>query len=138
MRRANWPRHLTTWAESKLGAPFLWGVTDCGQLAIGALVALGLRPQVPPYGSPETAGGVVVTLGGLGAYLEALGCLPVSYASRQPGDLVLVPVAGRAYPAIFVCVHDRLLGVPEGGRVAWIPSLTREAAAAALVYRPPV
>lgn len=117
-RVPNWDMRLIKWARGLVDEPYVWGLTDCGSLARGALWALY---EADPLGdlswdSEETALEALEALGGLETALREVGAreLPIRFA--QSGDL-LVEREGNADPArLYVMVAGNLLyTLPDDG-----------------------
>lgn len=121
-RVRNWDLELLRWQRSVLGAPFAWGVTDCGSLVRGACRTLYGRDrfeEVRPYSSRFGALRAHVETGGIASVLLGEGAREVGLGFARQGDvLVEPPTDANPMGGAGVIVGDEVVLCPEGGRVA--------------------
>jgi hypothetical protein len=119
-RRPDWQERLVQWATPLRGTAFRWGVTDCGSLVRGTLVALYGDPAeaaLPRYQDARGAARVRQTVVSIEDELWRWGGMPVSRALAAAGDVVLErPASGELESAGVVLeghvlVADATLGV---------------------------
>lgn len=105
-------RALTEWAQRLLGLPFVWGLTDCGSLALAAQRVLG-RPT-PTIAAYTSRRGAVAAWDALPA---GLGAQPVALTHLQIGDLVWH--RRIRLPSFYVFLGRRLLSAKASDGVTW-------------------
>lgn len=130
MRIEHWEAALTEWARNRCGAPFEWGQTDCAMLCFEAFDALTGEALAARYrgryASERSALRFMAEHGiDLRWVLIEAGCLPVAKGFQQRGDFMLVPIG--AFVGGHVCLGDRVISAPPGGRVGygWLGQLLR-------------
>ena len=96
---------LVRWADGRVGAPFVWGETDCAMLAFEAVDALSGGVELVTryrgcWSSEREARRFQVRekTDTVRMLLEA-GCVPVPKGFHQRGDVLLTPKNG------FQCAH---------------------------------
>lgn len=91
IRVVNWDVNLLLWATAQSGQPFLWGITDCGSLARGALDVMygGSVIDAWPYHTKREALRVHAETGGVEAVLRAHGAYDIGIMFAQQGDFVI-------------------------------------------------
>lgn len=120
-----WDERLAAWARRRIGAPFVWGETDCTMLALEAYDALtggvlalayrGLWRSVREAVAFRRCTGADLVL-----TLRQQGCTMLEPLALRAGDILAVRHRNMWYAN--VCFGDRVLSArPECG-VAWWPT----------------
>lgn len=122
MRLPDWDVRLTEWAQTALGRRFCWGRLDCALLAFEAFDALTGGALADAYRDQYGTAGAARRFMRRWAIdaaqvLRASGCVAVKPPFAQRGDILLADHAG--WLCAHVCMGERVLMVPRGGRVAW-------------------
>lgn len=108
-RPVGWPKALREYAAVMDGAPFEWGVSDCGTLVRqAASIVLGADPWKASYSSEKGARRALKGLAGPDGALEAAGAVRVPLAFAQQGDVLVNPDPDG---------HDAEVGIIVGGGV---------------------
>lgn len=114
MRRENWEQDLAALMERRRDMPFIWGATDCCQLAadlVQTMTGRALLADLPSYSTEEEADAMLAERGGLevatAAVMAEAGIPEVAPTRATRGDLALVEVG-----------NETPLGVVVGSRVA--------------------
>ena len=83
--------------REQVGQPFIWGKTDCVQLAAGMVERMrGVRPALPQYESEIDAKRALIELGGLEEAVSAvLGPSQTDLRRCADGDIVLTAFHGE-------------------------------------------
>lgn len=121
-RLPDWDVRLAAWASKRLDAPFVWGQTNCIQLALEGFDALTGAEVAAEYRgryATEREGRLLMRREDIDLIrkLRALGCTGVPVGYQQRGDLLCWINGPRHYAA--VCFGERSLASrPETG-VAW-------------------
>lgn len=111
-RQRDWRAQLHRWARQQLGAPFVWGETDCASLARQALTVMfgeDLLPELPRWSTAREAVAVLAQHGAGVGLLVALGAQEVSLSFIRAGDIVVTEEVEETvgHAAYMVCL-DRL------------------------------
>ncbi len=134
-RRRTWRTDLLVWAGDVREQPYSWGRTDCGALAVAALVVQFGEAAVRAAGIPGAwltlslaakawqgvllGGGLVATMPQWGAQELAL-----EHRARWPmGSILLLgrdEVDGRQWPAFGIYVEPVVVGCSQGTGVQWM------------------
>ena len=140
MRVRNWDTALIAWAEGAVGAPFVWGETDCAMLCFCAydiLTGAALAAQYEGMWSSEATAKrfILAHKLDLQGALERAGCRPVQRNFQQRGDLILVRGAG--WMSGHVCLGENSLSSRTESGVGWVRTAELLAAKSCLILRAP-
>jgi len=128
MRARNWDAALLAWADTVLGAPYVWGRTDCVSLATTAITvmypALAGDPRLVLWPTKFAALRARVTQPTLlPDRLAALGAAPVPLGFLQAGDLLVPPAAAaEEEPAVLVSLGATVLSTHPDTGVGRVPA----------------
>lgn len=128
MRRlTDWRSRLHRWSRSQRGLPFVWGETDCGALACGALIAMfgsALAVHLPQWNNVRGAALILQVRGSMGAILEELGAKRTTVNFMRSGDILIAgdPAEQLGRECAMVCIDGRhcLLSTRDGVQVAHV------------------
>jgi hypothetical protein len=111
-RLPDWHERLTAWATPLRGTAFRWGVTDCGSLVRGSLVALygdAADAALPRYQDARGAARVRQTVGSIEDELWRWCAMPVRRSQATPGDIVLESARHAELEAAGVVLDEHVL-----------------------------
>lgn len=121
-RLENWPSLLAAFVESRIEAPFVWGVNDCCAFAARAVEVITGREVFADWATYADAAGaarVVQSAGGVDAIADRVLGARIAAAFAQRGDVVLVEIDGRQ--SLAVCL-GQVYAAPGVERLAFIPA----------------
>lgn len=124
MRVANWDSVLRAWAATQLGAPYVWGRTDCVSLTTTGLQQLYPAPLgLPAFPTKHAAlRALLEDPALLAGTLTALGAVAVALPFAQAGD-VLEPPPDLDEPAVLLCLGAATLATAPAEGVHLVPTL---------------
>ncbi len=137
-----WDARLVASMDRLHGHPFVWGRTDCLQVAFHALDALlGAAHHVPQWQNAWTTAREAVRRAKsqdprLIPYLEQAGASPVHVGFQQRGDLLLAPVGQSVLPRVHVCLGGRAVSAAPHLGVFFSDSAPLLALPGLVIYRP--
>lgn len=120
VRPRNWDVRLFHWADSVVGEPFKWGITDCGSIIRAGHVAMFCEDifRWPTYKSLKGAMSAKRKVGGIPKALEKA-CTRVGVRFAQTGDIVLISHEGQA--GMGLVVGSNVVGSYPGYPVTLVP-----------------
>ena len=120
MRLRNWDVRLFHWADTVVGEPFKWGVTDCATLVTAAHVVMyGVDVfKWPTYKSLKGAMTAKAKVGGIRKALKK-DCTQVGIKFARTGDIVLIKHEGE--DGMGVVVGMNVVGAYPGYPVTLVP-----------------
>ncbi len=119
-RLRNWDVRLFHWADSIVGEPFEWGVTDCGTIVSRAHVVMYGEDVFgwPTYKSLKGAMSAKAKVGGIRKALKK-DCMRVGVKFARTGDIVLIKHKGEE--GMGLVVGSNVVGTYPGYPVTLLP-----------------
>ncbi len=120
MRLRNWDVRLFHWADSVVGHPFEWGVTDCASLVRAAHIVMYGEDVLgwPAYKSLKGAMSAKEKVGGIRKALKKA-CVRVGTKFARSGDIVLIKHEGEA--GMGLVIGANVVGTYPGYPVTLVP-----------------
>jgi len=119
LRKETWPTDLAVFIESRMNAPFVWGIHDCTLFAADSALAItGVDPAESfrgTYNSQTGAARIIVEHGSFRNLVNTYMGDEINPKMAQRGDWVLVEQDGSE--ALAVCVGVNMVAAGQSGLV---------------------